>query len=186
MSIIQEALKKAHRKSLSAETIKKEPVRQYIREEIPSYIRKAVYSTKSKPAATKSGPRIALYGIALACVALVLFIKYYPSMPAKNIGTQNISLTGDLKDPVEAVAVIHAPVISRIQNIVPAGERKQLIEQENFTLSGIMDLEDGRRAIINNSVVVEGDSIGDIQVETITTNSVTLKNGKDSLMLRLK
>ena len=50
MSIIQEALKKAQRRSPAAETVKKEPVRQDPGEEIPAYIRKPINKKKNRPA----------------------------------------------------------------------------------------------------------------------------------------
>lgn len=186
MSIIQEALKKAQRKNVAIEIVKKEPVRQDLPEEMPSYIRKPIAKTKNKPEARKPSPRIAFYGIILASVFAVLFIKYYPSKPGKNIDTHAASFTHNLMDQAESAQASPVPTAVRTQNIEPAREIKRLIRQGDFRLSGIMDLEDGRRAIINNLVVVEGDSIGSVKIETITTNSVTLKRGEESLTLQLK
>lgn len=185
MSIIQEALKKSQRKNITVETILKEPAPQDLTEEVPYYTKKPVHKTRSGPLTRRFNPRITLYGIILISVALVLFIKYYPPRHVKTIKTPVASLVNDLKSRAEP-AVIPAPVIVRIQNIEPAREIRQAIKQDDFKLSGIMDLEDGRRAIINNLVVVEGDNIGDVKVEAITINSVTLKKDEESLTLRLK
>lgn len=170
MSIIQEALKKAQRKNITLETFKKAPMRHEFYEE-----RVSSGSFRS---------RAVIYGIVLVCVILVLVVKYYPSRPVK---IPVAPIVDSLKEPVKPVAVIPAPVIAIAQKIEPViVEVKPSIVAEDFILSGIMDLEDGKRAIINNLVVVEGDMIGDVKVGTITTKNVTLKKGQDSVTLRLK
>lgn len=55
----------------------------------------------------------------------------------------------------------------------------------NLVLNGIMYLEGGPRAIINNSVVSEGDNIGRASVLKIDRKSVTLKIGKEKLSLKI-
>jgi len=56
----------------------------------------------------------------------------------------------------------------------------------DFVLNGIMILGAGPEAIINNSVVEEGDKIGDAQVETIDDSSVVLKYKGKKITLKLK
>lgn len=190
MSIIQEALKKAQKRNGSFEPVRRrEPARRDIPEEIaPYYARKQNPAIDNAPTAKNSAPRIIVYGVILACVIAALIINYYPSKPAKKIEVKTTPVINNLKDPIKpAVAVIPAPVIAMAAKIEPVViEMKPAISQDDFKLSGIMDLEDGRKAIVNNLVVVEGDNIGDVRVETITTRKVTLKKGRDSLTLQLK
>ncbi|GEM_PF-5823634 len=191
MSIIQEALKKAQKKSVALETVKKEPVRQEVPQEISPHIEKPVSEIKFEPAASSFNSRFAIYGLVLACAATILFIKYHPSKSVTHINAKAASAVDNLKDPVETVTAVPVPAMIRSQNIEPVKEITQslwreTLSQGDFKLSGIMDLESGKQAIINNLVVIEGDSIGDVRVETITANSVILKKGQSSLTLQLK
>lgn len=62
----------------------------------------------------------------------------------------------------------------------------EVLKDRDFILSGIMHLEGGPKAIINNSTVVEGDDVDGAVVTKITNNSVTLKRKNSELTVYLK
>jgi hypothetical protein len=65
-------------------------------------------------------------------------------------------------------------------------ESMKIHTQQKFVLSGIMELEDGPRAIINDSIVAEGDKIGSATVTRIARKSVILDNNGSAEVLDLR
>ena len=65
-------------------------------------------------------------------------------------------------------------------------EKEPIIQPNEFMLSGIMHLEDGPRAIINNMKVSKGDDIDGAKVVSITDETVVLKKQDSEIKLHLK
>lgn len=61
-----------------------------------------------------------------------------------------------------------------------------VVQSPDFVLNGIMYLETGPRAIINDSVVEEGDTINGAKVTSIKRQSVTLDDKGKEIDLRLR
>lgn len=167
MSIIQEALRKAQRKDILTEA--DNPKRPAAAE-----TKKAdrVIETNAKP---KNLLKSALYASIFIIVLSILAIQYFSTIPRK----VTVNLSAPVKD---APSIFESHPV--IQLSKPASAEIQPVE--DFTLSGIMHLEDGPRAIINGSTVVEGDVVGSAVVTRIEDNSVVLKKQNSEIVLHLK
>ncbi|MDD5428844.1 MAG: hypothetical protein PHI58_06410 [Candidatus Omnitrophica bacterium] len=164
MSIIQEALVKAQNKKKNI---------------VPETVAAAkIEAAPEKPQAaqeTKAGlrtPARSVFYAALFLAALAFFAsKYF------------------LNEPVKSAAPSPEPQINKtiFENTkVFEFSRNALTVPDEFTLSGIVNLEDGPRAIINNSILAEGDRISDAVVVKISDDSAVLKRGDSEITLHLK
>jgi hypothetical protein len=107
---------------------------------------------------------------------LALFASRYLSPAPRN---ENIN---QASQPAEAVVTK-----TTFENNKVFEFPKQLVMiQDEFTLSGIMDLEDGPRATINNATLSEGDNVGGAKVVKINNDSVVLKKRDAEIVLHLK
>jgi hypothetical protein len=189
MSIIQEALKKAQ---ADIET-KKEAGR--LSEQIPV---KAPQPETPAPAgvaghaepARKTAPQAWAY-IMLAVVLIAAFatIKF----PRKEtLAEKPAALPAAVQD-AEKTVTTPAAVIGPTQN-EPATVFKDMIpaslkpkpDTAHLVLNGIMYLEDGSRAIINNAIVAEGETVEGFVVDKINKKSVVLRSGDTQTTLNLK
>ena len=93
-------------------------------------------------------------------------------------------------NPKPAVTAPAAPVV---QNAAPS--RQEVVRKDaapvskevpKFELSGIMQLDAGPKAIINGSVVKEGDAIGGATVGKINNSDVMLNYEDFEIQLKLK
>jgi len=95
-----------------------------------------------------------------------------------------------VKPPAPAVEA--APAVPKTEEKpavplqIPVGMPAIKPDEPTFVLSGVMLLESGPRAIINGSVVEEGDKIGGASVELIEREMVLLNYNNEKLTLRLK
>jgi len=78
---------------------------------------------------------------------------------------------------VKKVETVILPKIERREELAPSRRKKESIG--GFVLNGIMQLVDGPRAIINDIIVGEGETIGGAKVTKIKKDSVIL-NYNDS------
>ena len=203
MSIIQEALKKAQATSGSADKVM---------ERYDTIIRTGkIAKTPDRKSVEKKYIRFVVYAV-IAFILLSVLAARYLSMPqprqlpaAKPIPMpkEKVSHPASVVQPektLPAVELPEKPVVPP-QPVVqeqPAVRERYVpqqqalyrpqpeVQKDDFKLSGIMHLEDGPRAIINNLTVVEGDYVGDAAVMKINNNSVVLKRGDSEITLHLK
>ncbi|MDD5436960.1 MAG: hypothetical protein PHX20_05395 [Candidatus Omnitrophica bacterium] len=174
MSIIQDALKKAQRTGSPIER----PARDTV---VFKPVKKETVSVKAagkKPAPDAAGKKELPYKYALAFFAsltvLLVFTAAYFSVLTSS------SSKKEAEAPLPAQSPNYAPAPLAIPEKVSTAPRKE------FRLAGIMHLEDGPVAIINNSRVAEGDYVNDAVVASITDNTVVLKRRDSEITLHLK
>jgi len=160
MSIIQEALKKIE---------KPEGSREEKHEEKPPVI-----SEINKPVPVKEtlGPKYVYYVITAVLLIILagLVIKVSYSSPA------NVPLPAKKIEPI-------LPKIERREESAAPLHRKESLG--GFVLNGIMYLVDGPRAIINNIIVGEGETVNGAKVEKIKKDSVLLKYNDSEVALNI-
>lgn len=158
MSIIQEALKKIGSPDKKAADEHKKPA-------IPVEGVK-----KHEPAVETPGPKYVYYVITALLViilaGIVMKVSGSPSAPSPSAPASVIKKM----EPI-------LPKIERREETVQPRRRKSDIG--GFVLNGIMYLVDGPRAIINDIIVGEGETVNGAKVEKIGKDNVLLKY-KDS------
>ena len=184
MSIIQEALRKAQKTPVVRNAAI--PAQRAL----PKMGNIRVPIEKPK---MKNDMRLALYALLFLAVFSFFAVKYFSLTPRRPAVTPPVHLKNkpvpvraaqpDLLPPIveKQPVAVKTPSI-KLQPIIP---QQPAIQQEDFKLSGIMHLEDGLRAIINNLTVVEGDEVSGATVASITEHSVILKKGGSEITLRL-
>ena len=168
MSIIQEALRKAQKTNGRDISFKKEERFKYI---------------QARPEAKTKNIRPLFYTLILLITLSILVAQHLPSIAKKPVPKHTPAPIQDLKT-AEPVQLPVPPVVEQKPAVIP--QPAPVIEQEKFTLSGIMHLEDGPRAIINNARVAEGAKIGGATVASITDDSVVLKKDGSEITLHLE
>ena len=169
MSIIQEALKKAQKTDVSPD---------------PIIAALPIATGPENKVAGRKNP--AFYATTLISVVVVFAIGYFASSHSHKkapIIVKNKPVV------IETVEKPELPVTNISWNEKPniIEPVKNLFNQSgDLVLSGIMHLEDGPRAIINNSMVAAGDTVGEAMIVSITDNSVVLKKGNSEIVLNLK
>lgn len=164
MSIIQEALRKAG----SAETKEMPEIK---REEIPV---PQFEIRKSDPVKRSAEPKhiyYAMTGFLLIILFAIIVIVSRSSQPA--IATAS----------VKKIEPTILPKIERREEPMSSSRRKENIG--GFVLNGIMHLVDGPRAIINDVVVGEGETINGAKVEKIKKDGVLLKYNDSEVVLNI-
>ena len=169
MSIIQEALRKAQKTPVVRNAA--------IPAQKPSPETGNIFVSVEKPK-TKNDMRLALYALLVLAVFSFFAVKYFSLAPQKPAARPSAH-PKDKAAPVETVQPDILSLAVEEQSVAVKGPR------ENFKLSGIMHLENGLRAIINNLTVVEGDEVNGATVTSITEDSVLLKKGSSEITLRL-
>ena len=187
MSIIQEALKKAQATSGSADKVM---------ERYDTIIRTGkIAKTPDRKSVEKKYIRFVVYAV-IAFILLSVLAARYLSMPqprqfpaAKHavVPKEKVS-SAPVVQPEKALPTVELPEkpVALPQPIV---QEQPIVEErpaDDFTLSGIMHLEDGPRAIINNLTVAEGDYVADATVMKINNNRVMLKRRDSEITLHLK
>jgi hypothetical protein len=156
MSIIQEALKKAQSDA-------KPGLQEIVK----------APAAKKAPAADK---RMLMAIILLALMAFAVFSA-----------GKLLSKAGDRTDRTSAAnsqEVGYRPIIKK-QASAPSGALKTP-ESPRLVLNGIMYLEEGPRAIINNFIVGLGDSVSGAKIAKITHQNVILEYENVEITLSLK
>jgi hypothetical protein len=174
MSIIQEALVKAQKKNIAGKTaIAKETAAE------PRTAEKPVEQKTEQ----KTQVRSVFYAVLFFAV-LALFVSNYFS--------NNSTKTFTSPEPEEKTYNQFRsaePVINKETFDNPGifeFSKNLVLMQGEFTLSGVMNLEDGPRAIINNTTLMEGENIRGAKVVKISTNEVVLKRRDSKIVLHLK
>lgn len=191
MSIIQEALKKV--KPFDVARSVKEALTERPPEPPPVQATpRAGYAPESRRAAAHSLkiPIIILAGagIALVCAGLLyIFHKSSPAVPHRTVKPIEapVSHQDTMYKTIEQGASETAPPAvsndsSYQQTSIVRAEPPELV------LNGIMYLETGPRAIINNAIVREGDMVNSATVTSINRKSVILKFNNLEITLNLK
>ena len=181
MSIIQEALKKAEKTPEITYGIGKNNL---------LYKKEGVVKVVGSRPNVRSNSRILIYALAFLVVLSILAVKYFSTIPHKTAaGMVPVPAPSEAIEPVQPVA--QPPVAPQPVTISPLAIRSVVVQpaaapQAEFTLSGIMHLEVGPRAIINNLMVAEGDRVEDATIITITDDSVLLQKRDSEITLHLK
>ena len=184
MSIIQDALKKADRKSPTHRDLTI-GYAQARKEEIAEIV--------TVPHGGWAKTRYIAYAIILFILVSIFAASRFSTLKSKNTITQV-----SIKNKVEPIRVVQ-PITPAVEKEVlvkkdtavknpsePTLPKESIIQPNEFILSGIMHLEDGPRAIINNMRVSKGDDIDGAKVVSITDETVVLKKQDSEIKLRLK
>lgn len=178
MSIIQEALRKAE---------KKEPI-----------LGNVLYNDIIKDAGPRPGRRTGImrpvYAAAFFILLAVFIAIEFSALQPKRVAVRAKPPAVVKENLLPVAEPYHAPVAALAPAPVQPNPLPRSIAipvkpvpwEANFNLSGIMRVENGLRAIVNNVMVIEGDTIGEALVTAITDNSVALKIGDSEIRLRLK
>lgn len=173
MSIIQDALKKVQK--YYADEKAEKPITLEIRP----------VETIGKKRALKEGKLTAILGailVLLAGVALFQF-KFGP------LFNKNRSGASEAKEAKSYQETIYRPLAAK-EAKEPAKPQPASARfsgtYPDLILNGIMFLDDGPRAIINNFIVTEGDSVGGAEITKIYRKSVVLKYNDTQITLNLK
>ncbi|MFA5143119.1 MAG: hypothetical protein WC522_02960 [Candidatus Omnitrophota bacterium] len=178
MSIIQDALKKAQRTI----TPHDRPARDHVILKPPVEKKNTAKAGGNKVPVKAGGKKgtarkyvvpavlagLFLFSILIAIFSLALF---------SNMPKESAEPSAPAQPPAADKQTVEQLVIPKDVSDVPRNE---------FRLAGIMHLEDGPRAIINNLRVAEGDYVNDAVVTSITDDSVVLKRRNSEITLHLK
>ncbi len=168
MSIIQEALKKIEKPEgpqagKDEGKLENKDVKPVLRQEI----------NKPAPAAGAAAPKYVYYTITAALLVVLagIVIKASHSAPS---GSSPVAI----KKP--------APILPKIERLEePARPLRRRENTAGFVLNGIMQLVDGPRAIINDIIVGEGETINGAKVEKIKKDGVLLKYNDSEVDLNI-
>lgn len=185
MSIIQEALHRAEMDVKAPEAhsdgaqAKKTPP-------APPSPRPEVKKIKKKIALNKT---ILTSLVLVALMAFALFSLKQPLSLSKKSRNK-------VPDPEATQDVTYRPIIKTDANIfadigsqsqaAPAASLKDITDHPGLTLNGIMYIEEGPRAIINNSIVDVGDLVSGAKVTKINPKNVVLEYNDVEITLNLK
>lgn len=175
MSIIQEALKKAQ---------------NYIGENRKS----ALDSFPESPRASQRGPGPNIILVVILFVTLAFVLKgFLPEIKFKKEAALKKAV--EVEDPKAHQEVAYKPLRPAIESkaqdvkldVSPTQIRHEIKPQyPELVLNGIMYLAERPQAIINNSVVEEGDTVSGAKVLSIKKNTVILNFNDVEISLSLK
>ena len=203
MSIIQEALKKVQVETHGEQSPKKDLQKEFSNS--VAFLEKGLEKSPSETRLTRPLPKINLLAVLVALIAIVLFFtftarhipggkKVYKKQgmnqpTAKTATQESLARPAQKAEPPQtAVPVVPKPdykLIEPAQQITDIIARTRL-QQSDFILNGIMYLEAGPRAIINNNIVEEGDVVKGATVAKIDKKSVLLRTGDSEIILELR
>ena len=178
MSIIQEALKKAEG---SGPKIESSPIPAVKPAGTPVKEGRPAVALKTKAAAKKSVSPIFIFApIAFAVITVTAFFVFNNRfLPAKEPA------------PERSSAAVAAPAAPPALTDIPSPSRQEIVSKvppkdtPRFILNGIMYIESGPKAIVNGSVVEEGDVIGGATVKKINKGDVLLGYEDADILLDL-
>lgn len=178
MSIIQEALKKAQgveKKAVLSVKADHEPSREPAGKEIL-----AAAGIARKAPRKNNLPLIFVIAVAaIAAVGAASFIAFNrPTAPAKPARPAKPADTAPVQTPKVLPAM--EPVKTQTPPETPARS-----DAPAFNLSGIMYIESAPKAIVNGTMVMEGDIIGGATVKKISKTSVFLTYEDKEIQLSL-
>lgn len=165
MSIIQEALKKVEKPDLKKE--------KELKQEDPEVKKDvSVPVNKTHSGNLWPGPRPVYYALTALLVLILAGIVIRASSPAASTAPAPIQ-------PRKVGPIM--PSIERREEAPVPKRRKENIG--GFVLNGIMYLVDGPRAIINDIIVGEGETVDGAKVEKIKKDQVLLKYNDSEVAL---
>ncbi|HPM42515.1 MAG TPA: general secretion pathway protein GspB [Candidatus Omnitrophota bacterium] len=193
MSIIQEALKKVEPSKAGSAV----PVRIADDKPLAAELKKITQPKIDLPFAKEYRKKrrtnlyIAISAAALivACAGAAYFFMYGkpPSLPVTQIRDEK---TAPLPDSsiADRQDTIYRNAGDEYSKYKDSAEPNSVVRAEppDLALNGIMYLETGSRAIINNKIVQEGDMVGGATVVLINKNSAILKYNDVEITLSLK
>jgi len=184
MSIIQEALVKAQAEVRPAD---QEPeVRPVAKEETANPpVRPAALKAPNRPLPAKNRIKPLVGAIALIIMVFAIFYAgllsfkgYGEAGKTVTINAQEVTYRPIVRDGAEDGPAVGGPSQSSILAGMGAGPE--------LVLNGIMYLEEGPRAIINNGIVMTGDLVSGAKVTNITRKNVVLEYEDVEITLNLK
>lgn len=193
MSIIQEALKKAQETYLKRTTDKKEPAQELPRDNIVT----ARSDRKVPPHHTTAPLPIVIAAIVIIAVLAVFGLRsFFSAGPEAGLKEPASRQEVSLKQVPETSSISKSS--SGIQGILPSVDdvtsplRRTLSSTfmadrtvPELVLNGIMYLQEGPKAIINSTVVREGDVVSGATVKVINRNNVLLNFNDSEITLTL-
>ena len=174
MSIIQEALKKAGNSDVKPEVKPDEKPVQPVsppEEKMPVSPPELRKSVEGKKSAESRYVYYAITGFLLVLLVGIILIVSRSSQPAAR--------PLPVKRPEPAIL----PKIERREEPARSPRKKESIG--GFVLNGIMQLIDGPRAIINDIIVGEGETVNGARVEKIKKDSVLLNYNDSEVALNI-
>ncbi len=186
MSIIQEALKKAQRVRSPAASgmvlraspaaISKPPAKKFLKPAFFILIPVLAFSVLMFGyfSLVSSAPRANPAAVSAEKSQVVPQLPPIVQEPAPVVG-QSVPAAREPVTP-QSITAAQQPVI----------QAQDTVKQKSFVLSGIMHLDNGLKAIINDSTVSEGDELDGAIVVKINEDNAILKDGDSQTTLRLK
>jgi len=174
MSIIQEALKKIDEDSKKPEIAAIEAVRPApAKQEQPVKVR----STHYIDSAQNQGVRM-VYFVSIAVLAAILIGILIMAFQANAPHVKH-------KNAAAPVLLPKLEPVPQVRENRPAQNHGNIGDLGGFILDGIMYIADRPRAIINNIIVGEGESVDGANVEEINKDNVVLKYNESEVTLKL-
>lgn len=186
MSIIQEALKKVQDYTEDKEVVRQEAQKAGLNEPIPQ----APGPIQATSQFSVRNPRvIALGSIALALVMILSIKPLIAGILSANTRNARKGATDQITFPSQEV--VYKPISgidTRFDAEAPILQKSIALKSQypDLALNGIMFLDAGPRAIINNSIVGVGNTVGGATVTKINRKSVALEYSGVEITLNLK
>lgn len=184
MSIIQDALKKADNKSSPRGNLSV----GYAQARDDGTVQTVTVKSDVRMSA-----RYIAYAVTLIILVSILAVSHFSTPRTRN--TSVPAIPKYKAEPIRIAQPIARPAEKKISApkepvaIKPAEsilQKEPVPQPDQFTLSGIMHLEDGPRAIINNTRVAKGEDVDGAEVISITDDTVVLKKQGSEIKLRLR
>lgn len=178
MSIIQEAIKKVEKEKELELNCGKIPIPDMKKADAPGQVKielPAMPPKKKAPAQSRLRFALVLIFAALSIAFIVNQLLWQGSSP---------DVSPAAKDPAEAPS--RQEVVYKSAPRAKTTRQNAPVKAPSFNLSGIMFLEDGPRAVINNSMVEVGDTIGGGLVTKIDKKRVVLSCNDTEIIVYLK
>lgn len=185
MSIIQEALKKAQGQTKEAAGGERSAPKE--RPPAAETIFGKTPVAKTRKPYPKDGlkPMVIFLGLLIAAIIFLIGLSISNSRNAgKALAAKKASSTQEVQyKPIAKVeAKPKETAVSEVNTLVKTADA----ECPDLVLNGIMYLEIGPRAIINDSIVEEGDTVKGARVTRINRKSVVLEYDNVEITLNLK
>jgi len=128
---------------------------------------------------------LAMVFIIFSLVTLETIFIFFPKFKIKNSDTIRISdLVSDTGN--KKTKKMHSPSLNSSGWIDDIFYDRSNIYDDWFSLTGIMQFEDGKKAIINNEILRPGERVKGFTVKKILDNQVVLTKNKYKVNLNLE
>ena len=128
---------------------------------------------------------LAMVFIIFSLVAIETIFIFSPKFKIKNSESiQSSDLVSDIGN--KKIKKTHPPSLNSSGWINDIFYDRSNIYDDWFSLTGIMQFEDGKKAIINDEILRAGDRVKGFTVKKILDNQVVLKRNKNQVNLNLE